>query len=223
MSGPAPATDGGGTQRLLALTDGVFSIVMTLMVFNIALPKERPGDDLGRDLLALWPSFVAYGISFGLVGIYWSAHHSIFGFIRRTSHELIWFNIVFLAVVSLIPFSTTLVSTHHADRVALAVYGGNLVLIGLSLLPLWLHATRRRRLVDPALPASVVGYGVSRILGGTAGYTVATACSFLSPPAALVLFALVPLPYLVPSMTRRWLRLFGLGAPPVPAVETRGA
>ena len=51
-----------------ALTDGVFAIVMTLMVFNISLPKDRPITNLRQELFALWPSFVAYAISFGMAG-----------------------------------------------------------------------------------------------------------------------------------------------------------
>ena len=169
-----PSIFGGETHRLSALTDGVFSIVMTLMVFNISLPKDRPSGNLTMALLGLWASFLAYGISFGLVGIYWSAHHSMFRFIQRTSHELVWLNIVFLAFVALVPFSTTLLAAHHSEPVALIVYGGNLILIGLSLLPLWWHATVGGRLVQRDLPVAVVRYGKSRILVGIIGYGLAT-------------------------------------------------
>ena len=209
-----PSIFGGETHRLSALTDGVFSIVMTLMVFNISLPKDRPSGNLTMALLGLWASFLAYGISFGLVGIYWSAHHSMFRFIQRTSHELVWLNIVFLAFVALVPFSTTLLAAHHSEPVALIVYGGNLILIGLSLLPLWWHATVDRRLVQRDLPDAVVRYGRSRILVGIIGYGLATVLALCSTEMSFVLFALVPLMYIVPPVQRAWLRFYGLASTP---------
>jgi uncharacterized membrane protein len=77
-------------------------------------------------LLNLWPSFVAYAISFGMAGIYWSANHNMFRFIKRSSHELHWLTILFLAWVSLLPFSTGLVARFHDDVTALVFYGINL-------------------------------------------------------------------------------------------------
>ena len=91
---------GSGINRLEALTDGVFAIVMTLMVFNISLPRDKEITALREELLNLWPSFVAYAISFGMAGIYWSANHNMFRFIKRSSHELHWLTILFLAWVS---------------------------------------------------------------------------------------------------------------------------
>ena len=117
---------GSGIHRLEALTDGVFAIVMTLMVFSISLPRDKEITALREELLNLWPSFVAYAISFGMAGIYWSANHNMFRFIKRSSHELHWLTILFLAWVSLLPFSTGLVARFHDDVTALVFYGINL-------------------------------------------------------------------------------------------------
>ena len=78
-----------------------------------------------------------YAISFGMAGIYWSASHNMFRFIRRSSHELVWLTILFLAFISLLPFSTGLLARFHDDVTALVFYGGNLELIGFSLLWIW--------------------------------------------------------------------------------------
>ena len=201
---------GGGTQRLSALADGVFSIVLTLLVFEITPPKDHTPDDLAKMLVGLWPSFLAFGISVGLVGIYWSAHHSMFRLIERTDHALNWLNLLVLAVVSLLPFSTRLIANFHTDPVALAFYGGNLIAVGLSLLALWLHAAAGHRLVAESMSRGTLWYGVSRCLVGTFGYGLATALAFASTAAALVIFASVPMLYILPSAQRVWLRLFGL-------------
>jgi uncharacterized membrane protein len=195
---------------LEALADGVFSIVMTLLVFEITPPKDRPVADLGRMLFDLWPSFLAFVISVGLVGIFWSAHRSQFQVIRRTDHGLNWLNLTFLAVVSLLPFSTRLIANYHAEPLALAVYGVNLSLIGLALLAVWRHATAGRRLVDEAMTDAAVRYGYSRCLVGAFGYGLGAALAFVSTPVALAVFAAVPLLYIIPSVQRAWLGRFGL-------------
>jgi uncharacterized membrane protein len=161
-------------------------------------------------LFDLWPSFLAFVISVGLVGIYWSAHRNQFRVIRRTDHGLNWLNLLFLAVVSLLPFSTRLIANYHADPLALAVYGGNLTLIGLSLLAVWLHVTSGRRLVDEEMPDAAVRYGISRCLVGACCYGLGAALAFVSTSLALAVFAAVPLLYIIPSIQRAWLRSFGL-------------
>jgi len=201
---------GSGINRVEALTDGVFAIVMTLMVFNISLPKDRPITNLRLELFALWPSFVAYAISFGMAGIYWSANHNMFRFIKRTSHEFIWLTILFLACVSLLPFSTSLLARFHDDATALVFYGGNLELIGLSLFWIWCHATSGRRLTDPHLPDSMIRFGQSRILVGIVGYGLATGLAFASTKWALIVFFLIPLLFVLPPVQRLWTGKFGL-------------
>ncbi len=207
---PPTALQSGSTQRLEALADGVFSIVLTLLVFEIMPPKDKPADDLGKLLLGLWPSFLAYGISVGLVGIYWSAHRSQFRVITQTDHALNWLNLLFLAVVSLLPFSTRLIASYPTERIALAVYGANLATIGVALYAVWHHATREHRLIDPATPDSLICYGETRCLLGTCGYMLGTLLAFISPPAALAVFAAVPLPYILPPLHRAWLARYGL-------------
>lgn len=214
MSATAPAPIGplasGDTQRLETLADGVFAIVMTLLVFEITPPKDRPAEDLARVLYNLWPSFLAYAVSVGLVGIYWSAHRSQFRIIRRTDHALNWLHLLFLAVVSLLPFSTRLLAGYHTEPLALGLYGLNLCAIGLSLLGVWVHATNGRKLIDPSLPESVVRYGYSRCAVGAFCYGLGAAAAFLSTPVALTIFATVPVLYILPSLQRFWLRLFGI-------------
>ena len=201
---------GSAINRLEALTDGVFAIVMTLMVFSIALPKDKPVTDLRQELFDLWPSFVAYAISFGMAGIYWSANHNMYRFIRRSSHELVWLTMLFLACVSLLPFSTSLLARFHDDPTALVFYGGNLELIGLSLFWIWCHSTRSRRLTDADLPDGVIRFGQSRIVTGIVGYGIATGLAFWSATASLTVFLLIPLLFVLPPVQRMWTGRYGL-------------
>ena len=210
MQSSPPREVNQSLQRLEALTDGVLAIVLTLLVFNISLPKDRPISDLQQTLLEMWPSFVAYAISFAVVGVYWAAHHNMFRFLKRSSHELAWINLFFLGCVSLVPFSASVLAQHHDNCVAVTLYGGNLTLIGFSLFFLWRHATYQKRLMDPNIPDAIIWYGLSRIIFALLGYGTAVAFSLVQPAVSLVLFAVVPLAYIVPFSHHWWMRRFGL-------------
>jgi len=96
--------------RIEALTDGIFAIAMTLMVFDIKVAPVAHMDqwNLRHELIQLWPRFLAYVISFVMLGVYWVGHHNQYHYIRRTDRPFLWINIFFLMGVSLIPFSTSL-------------------------------------------------------------------------------------------------------------------
>lgn len=190
------------TSRIEALTDGVFAIVMTLMVFDIRLP-EATGQPLAASLAELWPKFFAYAVSFVQLGIYWAGHRSQFGFITRVDHVLRWINLLFLALVSLIPFSAQLIGAYLREPLALLIYAGNLIAVGLVLLWHWSYATRGRRLVEPDLVDHVVSTGVRRTLTTPLLYLAALILAVASPIATLVVFGLVPLFYIFPTLIDR--------------------
>ena len=101
--------DGTSTARLETFSDGVFAIAATLLVLELSVGGTAHGD-LGRKLLDLWPSYLAYATSFLTIGIIWVNHHAIFELIGRTDRTLLFVNTVFLLVVAFIPFPTRLVA-----------------------------------------------------------------------------------------------------------------
>lgn len=154
-----------GLGRLLALSDGVFSIAMTLLVFTLRLPT--PGDSAApvpegtveRLLRDLEPRIVSFVISFALLGLFWMQHHRRFRWIQRYDDVLLWLNLLFLFWIVVIPFATELIGQFDGDRVAAMVYSGSLAAAGFSSALLWWYATRKRRLVDPDLPDRIVEFG----------------------------------------------------------------
>jgi uncharacterized membrane protein len=97
--------------RLESLTDAVFAIIMTILVFNISVPElilftegEYAAERLTNRLLDLWPDLLAYIVSFVTLSVYWVAHHRIFRWIVNVDRSLIWINISFLMTIGLIPF-----------------------------------------------------------------------------------------------------------------------
>ena len=90
--------------RVLALSDGVFAIIITLLVLEIHVPELTQGQSLNQALAEIRPSFTAFVISFILAGMYWVGHRDLFALIRRTDRGLVWLNILYLLPLCLLPF-----------------------------------------------------------------------------------------------------------------------
>jgi len=114
--------------RLEAFSDGVFAIIITIMVLELKIPK---GTDM-QTIRALAPQFYCYLLSFALVGIYWVNHHHLVHTARRVSAGILWGNIHLLFWLSLIPFVTGWMSENSFDKIAVAVYGGLMLVCGLA-------------------------------------------------------------------------------------------
>lgn len=213
MSSSHSAGSGGlSTNRLEALVDGVFAVVMTLLVLNLVVPREPTwlsgaalSHHLIDDLLKLRFTLLSYAISFVIAGVYWVGHHNQFPLIRRTDRVLLWINILFLMCVTCIPFSTALLGAYPGQQVAVVIYGGNLILIGLVLYAHWWYATSGHRLTDEHLDPLLVRRAARRILTGPVAYLLAIGLSFVNPAASLVIYALVPLLYILPGRLDRHL------------------
>ena len=196
------------THRLEAFSDGVLSIVITLLVLQLSVPMilpNAPDTELTRRLIEMTPKLFSYVISFAVVGIYWVGHHNLFHFIIRADRTLLWLNNLFLLCVGFIPFPAALLGAYGTRRVAIIVYGMSLVFTGVTLVLIWLYATRNRRLVDHELGPQVVKNGLKRILLGPALYAVSVALCFISVWISLALYVFVPLLYILPGrIDRHW-------------------
>jgi uncharacterized membrane protein len=203
MSSSSQTGAGGlSKSRIEALCDGVFAIAMTLMVFDIKVPEVSPDAakaTLVREVLHLWPRFLVYGISFVMVGVYWVGHHNQYHYIRRTNRWLLWINICFLMFVALIPFSTALLGRYPDRQLSVGIYAANLILVGVFLYLHWQYATSRRRLVDADLDPVLIRLARRRILLAPVILVAAAALSLVSTAISILLFALIPVLYVLPG------------------------
>jgi uncharacterized membrane protein len=156
------------TGRLEAFSDGVFAIAVTLLILTIQVPA--PPKDLahaGHLLEALqgeWPAFVAYLISFAFILIMWVNHHNLFRLIHRTDQTFLLINGLLLLFVTFVPFPTALLAQYlHSptstptDRaVALAVFNGTYVMIGVAFNLVWRYAAHHGRLLSRRAGPEVV-------------------------------------------------------------------
>jgi uncharacterized membrane protein len=136
-----------------AFSDGVFAIAITLLVLEIGVPAGSE-EDLLHALVAEWPAYLGYVVSFATIGAVWFAHSVITEYLDHADSVLIRLNLVLLMVVSFLPFPTRLLAEYtrerEAERVAATVYGINLLLTLVLVSVLWRYAVHEQ-LVRPDL------------------------------------------------------------------------
>jgi len=188
--------------RINSFSDGVMAVAITLLVLNIEVP-DVSNAQVPHELRELVPSVASYALSFALVGRYWMIHHRLFEVLRGFDGTVMVLNLVFLALIALVPFATELQDTYREVPEALAVFGG---LLGLAGLVHWLmrRYTLRHGFVreERARGAQVEGGVVALSIAGI--FFLSIPVAFLSTLAAhalwvLTIFLRVP----VRRLTRR--------------------
>ncbi len=142
---------GESLERLAALSDGVFAIAMTLLVLDLRVPASEAihsEHNLWRALVDLSPRFITYFMSFLTLGIFWVAQQTQLNHFARGNRTLAWIHLGFLLAVTLMPFSTGLLSEFITFRIALIVYWLNILLLGVMLFASWRYAWRTRLVKD---------------------------------------------------------------------------
>ena len=143
-------------ERIGALSDGLFAIAMTLIVLEIRVPTLPLHTDaaLLQALGDLAPRFVTYLLSFLTLGIFWNGQQTQLSYIEGGNRDLAWLELLFLAVIALFPFTTSLLAEDIELRSALGLYWLNIFLAGTVLWLIWGYA-RRAGLVREATPPEV--------------------------------------------------------------------
>ncbi len=190
--------------RIEALSDGIFAIVMTLLVLELRVPAAEVSTDLAHSLALLWPKFISFIISFLILGIYWGGHHIQFGFVKRANFNFMWINIIFLLFVSLIPFSTALIGEHPYEQIALVIYGINLIICALILYASWRYARKNALIESREISEELRRNARHKMLLPPTLYFIAILLSFIDTRLSLALFVAGPLIYFIPVSTRVW-------------------
>ena len=153
----APERDAGGvigTERVVAFSDSVFAVAITLLVFQIDIPKlpSGGGSALDRALDGTIPDVISYFIGFAVIGLFWVGHHRFFDSLRGFDERMLHANLLFLAFIALIPFPTATLGDHPAIVSAVILFALAVAAAGLAdSLMLWMAL--RRRLLAPAKQA----------------------------------------------------------------------
>jgi uncharacterized membrane protein len=188
--------------RLEAFSDGVFAVAITLLALNLTV--ARPGHQTLLQQLH-WPVFVAYLISFFMIGIVWVNHHVLVRGIAVVNRTLLFLNLVLLLFVVMIPWATATVANylaahgphvHRDTQIAMTLYGA--VFLGMSagfggMFEWTLHGEHMYR----RLPVDKHWAARARFVGGALVYVIAIAVAQFNAVASFVIIALVALYYIV--------------------------
>ena len=194
---------GLSTGRVESLSDSVFAIAMTILVIEISIPEVSRvalvAGDLHGFLSGLLPRFVSYGISFAVIGIFWMGHHLMFHFVKRTDRTFLWLNMLFLMVITFIPFPAALIGQYAHKGVAVIVYGATLEAASILFMILWWYASRRRRLISSSMSDRLIMLAWKAVVVAPIVYGLAIFAAHLNPEWGIYLYILVPLIYIFPS------------------------
>ncbi len=156
---------GTDISRIIGLSDGVFAFALTLLVLQLTVPQALcstvPQDsaDCARNVLHSlagdYTTFVLYVFTFGMIGLWWTAHHRVFRFIGKYDNPLIWLNLTFLLTIAVMPFVLGVFSAYPQTSTAVMLFAGTSAASGLLMFGIWDHAARAKLLSEEADEAIV--------------------------------------------------------------------
>jgi uncharacterized membrane protein len=178
--------------RLEAFSDGVFAVIITIMVLEMRVPR---GTDL-QALKSVAPVFLCYVLSYIYVGIYWNNHHHLLHATERVTGGILWANLVLLFCLSLAPFTTAWMGENHFAALPVAVYGVMLLFAGIAYFAL------TKTLLACHGKQSVLATSIGHDWKGTVSvlvYLLAIPLAFVRPWLACALYTFVALMWLLPD------------------------
>jgi uncharacterized membrane protein len=178
------------TTRLELFADAVFAIAATLLIIEVSV--DAHGAELGAALVDAWPQYVAYAVSFLLIGTWWVTHHTAMNVIGYADPPFLFLNIALLACIAFLPFPTRLVGEHLRDDgvgAAAIAYGLTVTAGAICFNALWFYAVVGRRLVVEAVEQRTVDAMSRFAIPGVPVSAAATLVALWSPYTALALFA----------------------------------
>jgi uncharacterized membrane protein len=186
--------------RLEAFSDGVFAIAITLLVLDIAVPASAERHLL-RSVIDLWPSYLAYIVSFSTIGAMWLGHNAITEYLDHVSSAFVRLNLLLLLFVAFLPLPTRLfadfIQRDSPERVAVTIYGLALLLTATLLLVLWRYAVRAG-LVRPDAADEEIQLLTQRLTPGLGAYVILIPAGLFVPILAVIGYFVIALFYIIP-------------------------
>ena len=186
--------------RLEGFADGIFAFAATLLILNLAVNEKLP---LGPQLGTIWPSYVAYAVSFSTIGIIWMNHHLVMHQVAHVDRTFQVLTVLFLMFIAFIPFPTRLLAIYinrgDGAEAAALLYGLTLTGTAILINGLWRYAVSRRRLIRQDADQRVID-GISRsYFIGPISYFAATLVALVSPIASAAMYAGIAVFYVLES------------------------
>jgi uncharacterized membrane protein len=180
--------------RIEALSDGVFAIVMTLLIIEVKVPhhegKHIANAELWARLIEILPLIRSYFVSFIVLGMFWIMHQAFFHhYVRRVNRYIGLLNILFLMFISLIPFSAHLLGQYQRNELPFVIYGSNIVILGSTMFVMLMLVIRDPEIRHEELSPRLIAQGTIRILIPTVCALIAIFTAQYSIGVSFFLFA----------------------------------
>jgi uncharacterized membrane protein len=185
--------------RIEAFSDGVFAIVVTLLVLELKVPTLKDHASVGElahQLVELMPKFLSWLISFIIVCKFWLNHHHLLTLPRHANYAMLWLNSIFLMGQAFIPFPTALMGEYPENRLAVSLFGCVFAINTLLFIALQTYIVRN--LIRPELAPLRDPHALRKAMVGPASYLLGASAAWVSVHAAFVIYALTPLFYITP-------------------------
>lgn len=198
--------------RLEGLSDGIFAIVMTILVFEIRVPSffaHPTNQELWFEIVSQTPALLSYILSFALLFTYWRAHHFFTSvYAKNIDTKLTNINALFFMLVALIPFSTSLLGEYSANELSVVVFGVHIILIGLSIYWMRRYVLYSPHIKNPAITQREVHGSTIRTLVPVVMAAIAIPLAFADAKVSITLLTLAVLFNLSSASTRILMKVF---------------
>lgn len=185
--------------RIEALSDGVFAIAMTILVFNLKDPLEHKTQSDAELLLSLknmLPAFLSFFLSFMTLGIFWTGQSTQFHYIKSYDRNLNWITLFFLMAVSVLPFTTDVLSHHINNKVSILLYWLNILLLGVLIYIHWHYAQKHQHISEHSEEMKHVVHAIKkRVIVAQALYAFGALLCFINTYISITFIIVVQLNY----------------------------
>ena len=170
-------------ERVISFSDAVFAFAITLMALSIDipdLPTHLTQSELLDKLYDLYPQFESYVISFAVIAIFWVSYHQVFNHIKGSHITMVYLNLLFLLLITLLSLSTSLVINYGTYQIPYIIYCFIVIMTSSLLATIWWHATRNKRLVDRNLHPFFIKGVLVNLMSIPIVFTISIIISFVN-------------------------------------------
>jgi len=169
-------------EHVISFSDAVFAFAITLMALSVDipdLPTDLTQSELLDKLYDLYPQFESYIISFAVIAIFWVSYHQVFNHIKGSHITMVYLNLLFLLLITLLSLSTSLVINYDTYQILHIIYCSLVIMTSLLLATIWWHATKHKYLDENLHPFFIKGI-MANLMSIPIVFTISILISFVS-------------------------------------------
>jgi uncharacterized membrane protein len=170
-------------EHVISFSDAVFAFAITLMALSVDipdLPTDLTQSELLDKLYDLYPQFESYIISFAVIAIFWVSYHQVFNHIKGSHITMVYLNLLFLLLITLLSLSTSLVINYGTYQIPYIIYCFIVIMTSSLLALIWWHATKNKRLVDKNLHPFFIKGVMANLMSIPIVFTISIIISFVN-------------------------------------------